>query len=430
MKLKASAPLRGELTVPGDKSISHRCIMIGALARGTTEISHFLTGADCLSTISCFRQMGVRIEQRGEEVSIEGRGLNGLRAPETVLDAGNSGTTMRLLGGVLAGQNFDCTITGDASLQKRPMKRIMTPLLKMGAEISSVRANDCAPLQIRGHALRGIHYDSPVSSAQVKSCILLAGLYAEGETSVTEPALSRDHTERMLRYFGADVRSSPAPSGAASAFLRPGKTLQAQKIRVPGDFSSAAYWIAAALIVPGSEILLKEVGINPGRDGMLSICREMGADITILNKKENGPEPCADLLVRSSHLKAVTIAGSRIPALIDELPILSVLAAFAEGTTVIRDAGELRVKESDRITLLSENLNRMGCPVTPTKDGMVIEGGKPLHGAVIETQADHRIAMSFAVAALGSEGETEISDAACVSISYPSFFEDLAALSA
>ncbi|MCD8076583.1 MAG: 3-phosphoshikimate 1-carboxyvinyltransferase [Lachnospiraceae bacterium] len=426
MIIKYTAPLRGELSIPGDKSISHRSIMFGALANGTTEVTNFLTGADCLSTIACFRQMGIDItleeDSRGGHVLVHGKGLHGLHAPSGILDTGNSGTTMRLLSGILAGQSFDTTITGDASIQKRPMKRIMTPLLAMGADISSVKNNGCAPLQIRGRKLHGTHYDSPVASAQVKSCILLAGLYADGITSVTEPAISRNHSELMLRYFGADIQTGLTVS------IAPEPVLTGQKIRVPGDISSAAYFIAAALLVPGSELLLKNVGINPTRDGMLRVCQAMGADITLLNEDHSGAEPCADLLVRSSHLKAVEIGGDLIPTLIDELPVLAVLAAFADGTTVIRDAAELRVKESDRIAVMTENLTRIGCPVEATPDGMIITGGQPLHGATIDPYKDHRVAMSFAVAALACTGEMEILDADCVKISYPGFYEDMAAL--
>ncbi|MCC8137475.1 MAG: 3-phosphoshikimate 1-carboxyvinyltransferase [Clostridiales bacterium] len=444
MIIKYTAPLRGELSIPGDKSISHRSVMFGALAEGTTEVTNFLTGADCLSTISCFRQMGIEIEQKDTNVLVHGKGLHGLRAPAEILDAGNSGTTVRLLSGILAGQAFDSVINGDETIQKRPMKRIMTPLAGMGADVTSVRGNGCAPLRIHGNKLHGVHYDSPVASAQVKSCILLAGLYADGVTSVTEPAVSRNHSELMLRYFGADVRTGAdmqksmeprtASSDKSSAENRRGFTvsimpepkLTGQRIHVPGDISSAAYFIAAALLVPGSELLLKNVGINPTRDGMLRVCREMGADITLLNEDHSGAEPCADLLVRSSHLKAVEIGGDIIPTLIDELPVLAVLAAFADGTTVIRDAAELRVKESDRIAVMTENLSRIGCPVEAAGDGMIITGGKPLHGAVIDSHMDHRIAMSFAVAALACTGETDIQGAEIVNISYPGFYEDLA----
>lgn len=423
MKRTHASCLRGTLTVPGDKSVSHRSVMFGALAEGLTEVTHFLPGADCLSTISCFRQMGIDIEQKGTHVLIHGKGLHGLTAPEHILDAGNSGTTVRLLSGILAGQLFSSTITGDDSIQKRPMKRIMTPLHQMGASIDSLKDNGCAPLSIQGKPLHGIHYQSPVASAQVKSCVLLAGLYADSVTSVTEPAVSRDHSERMLSYFGAQVSSE-----GLTASICPEPSLTGRSIQVPGDISSAAYFIAAALIVPDSEVLLKNVGINPTRDGMLRVCRDMGADITIVSENTAGPEPCADLLVRSGSLHGTVIEGDIIPTLIDELPVIAVLAAYAEGTTIIRDAAELKVKESDRIAVVTENLQRMGADVTATEDGMIIQGGAPLHGASISCHMDHRIAMSFAIAALGAEGDTEIQDPRCVTISYPAFFEDLDSL--
>ena len=423
MIIQKHGPLRGELAVPGDKSISHRSVMFGALSEGITEAENFLTGADCLSTISCFRQMGISVEQNGTSVVVHGKGLHGLTRPSGIIDAGNSGTTVRLLSGILAGQPFDSMITGDASIQKRPMKRVMTPLSQMGASITSVHENGCAPLQIKGSPLHGIHYLSPVASAQVKSCVLLAGLYADTPTSVTEPAISRNHSELMLRYFGADIQCE----GTTSTVL-PDPRLVGQKVNVPGDISSAAYFIAAALLVPGSEVLLKNVGINPTRDGMLRVVRAMGGDVTLVNENTDGAEPCADLLIRSSSLHATTIEGELIPTLIDELPVIAVLAAFAEGTTVIKDAAELKVKESDRIAVMTENLKRMGADVEPTDDGMVIHGGRPLHGATINPYLDHRIAMSFAVAALAADGETKIQDADCVKISYPGFYTDLEGL--
>ncbi|MDD6324555.1 MAG: 3-phosphoshikimate 1-carboxyvinyltransferase [Lachnospiraceae bacterium] len=423
MIIQKRGPLRGELAVPGDKSISHRSVMFGALSEGITEAENFLTGADCLSTIGCFRQMGISVEQNGTSVVVHGKGLHGLTKPSGIIDAGNSGTTVRLLSGILSGQPFDSVITGDASIQKRPMKRVMTPLSQMGASITSVHENGCAPLQIKGSPLHGIHYLSPVASAQVKSCVLLAGLYADAPTSVTEPAISRNHSELMLRYFGADIRCE----GTTSTIL-PDPKLTGQKINVPGDISSAAYFIAAALLVPGSEVLLKNVGINPTRDGMLRVVRAMGGDVTLVNENTDGAEPCADLLIRSSSLHATTVEGDLIPTLIDELPVIAVLAAFADGTTIIKDAAELKVKESDRIAVMTENLRRMGAEVEPTDDGMVIHGGKPLHGATIDPHLDHRIAMSFAVAALAADGETEIQDADCVKISYPGFYADLEGL--
>jgi 3-phosphoshikimate 1-carboxyvinyltransferase len=420
MKIKRTSGLRGKVSIPGDKSISHRSIMLGSIAEGTTEVHHFLQGADCLSSIACFRQMGIDIENNGDVVRIHGKGLRGLSRPENILDTGNSGTTTRLMSGMLAGQNFDCTVNGDASIQSRPMKRIITPLTLMGASIESLRGNDCAPLKITGKQLHGIHYDSPVSSAQVKSAILLAGLYADGETSVTEPVLSRNHTELMLRACGGDVISE-----GTTARLRPVQRLEAQKIIVPGDISSAAYFMAAGLIVPGSEICIENVGINPTRDGMVKVCQAMGGNISLENVREVCGEPVADIVVRHSSLHGTVIEGEIIPTLIDELPVIAVMAAFANGQTIIRDAAELKVKESDRIAVMAENLGAMGVDVTPTEDGMIINGGKVPMGARIESHLDHRIAMSFAVAALASDGETEIIGSDCVNISYPTFYEDL-----
>ena len=412
--------LRGEVTVPGDKSISHRSVMFGAIAKGLTEIDGFLQGADCLSTISCFERMGVSIENRGERVLVFGNGMHGLKEPDGVLDCGNSGTTTRLLSGLLSAQPFCVTLTGDESIRKRPMKRIITPLSQMGASIKSVNDNGCAPLFIEGQRLHGISYQSPVASAQVKSAVLLAGLYAEGETRLTEPYLSRNHSELMLAHFGADVRTE-----GTTAVLRPARELLGQKISVPGDISSAAFFIAAALMVPGSELLIRNVGINPTRDGILTVCRSMGADIEILNPSAGSGEPVADLLVRHSSLHGTEIGGAVIPTLIDELPVIAAMACLADGKTVIRDAAELKVKESNRIAVMTEGLSAMGARVEETADGMIIHGGSPLHGAVIDSRKDHRIAMTFAVTALAASGQTEILDADCVSISYPGFYGDL-----
>ena len=416
-------PLKGTVTIPGDKSISHRAVMFGSLAEGTTEITHFLKGADCLSTIACFRQMGISIEEKKDCILVHGKGLHGLSAPSSMLDTGNSGTTTRLISGILSGQPFESLLNGDASIQKRPMGRIITPLSQMGANITSLKGNGCAPLRIAPASLKGIHYQSPVASAQVKSAILLAGLYADGITSVTEPALSRNHTELMLSAFGAKVSSEGTTASICSA-----PRLVGQKIEVPGDISSAAYFIAAALMVPGSEVLIQNVGINPTRDGILRVCREMGADITLLNQKEGSGEPSCDLLVKYSELKPASIGGDLIPTLIDEIPILAILAAHAEGTTIIKDAQELKVKESNRIDTVVNALKAMGADVYATEDGMVIHGGKPLHGAVIDSFLDHRIAMSFSVAALCASGETTILGRECVDISYPDFYKDLASL--
>ena len=406
--------------MPGDKSISHRSVMFGALAKGDTEISNFLRGADCLSTISCFRSMGVDIEEKGENVLVHGKGLRGLRRPDGILDCGNSGTTTRLISGILAAQDFDVTLTGDESIQKRPMKRIIDPLSLMRAEIESVRGNGCAPLHITGAPLHGISYSTPVASAQVKSAILLAGLYADGETRVTEPAPSRNHTELMLSSFGADVRTE-----GTTVTIRQAEELYGQKIQVPGDISSAAFFIAAGLLIPGSEILLKNVGVNPTRDGVLRVFRRMGGSIETTALSSGAGEPAADLLVKASRLHGVEIGGEEIPSLIDEIPVIAAAACFADGVTVIRDAAELKVKESNRIAAMTENLRAMGADVTETEDGMIIRGGRPLHGAVIDSRNDHRIAMTFAVAALAAEGETSIPQWDCVNISYPGFLEDL-----
>lgn len=416
--------LSGTVTVPGDKSISHRAVMFGAIAKGTTKITNFLPGADCLATIECFRRMGIVITREGTSVTVHGRGLHGLSAPDTPLDVGNSGTTTRLISGILSGQPFETVLSGDASLNNRPMGRIMKPLSQMGASITSINENNCAPLKIRPGQLHGIHYDSPVSSAQVKSSVLLAGLYADGETSVTEPALSRDHTERMLSAFGANIRSEVHADGTATAVIRPCKELYGQTVTVPGDISSAAYFIAAGLLVPDSEILIRNTGINPTRSGILTVCRQMGADITYLNETADG-EPTADLLVRTSRLHGTVIEGSIIPTLIDEIPMIAVLAAAAEGTTIIRDAAELKVKETDRIATVTAGLRAMGADVIPTDDGMIINGGRALHGAAIESCLDHRLAMAFAIAGLIADGTTEIKDSECVDVSYPAFFETL-----
>lgn len=424
IELAAVSGLKGKVTIPGDKSISHRCIMFGSIAKGTTEVHNFLQGADCKATMNCFRSLGIEIEEKNDVILVHGNGLHGLKAPENILDVGNSGTTTRLISGILAGQPFDSKLSGDESLNSRPMKRIMEPLTQMGANITSILRNNCAPLYIAPGRLHGIHYDSPVASAQVKSCLLLAGLYADGETSVTEPSLSRNHTELMLKEFGADIRSTYAlNSTKATAAIRPCKELYAQKITVPGDISSAAYFIAAGLIVPDSEILIQNVGINPTRAGMLKVCEDMGGDITLLHERIEGGEPIADILVRTSRLHGVTIGGDIIPTLIDEIPVIAVMAAVADGTTVIKDAAELKVKETDRIETVSDNLAAMGCRVTPTDDGMIIDGGRPLHGANIHTLLDHRIAMAFSIAALVAEGTTKILDSQCVDVSYPTFYD-------
>lgn len=435
MEIHTSHGLHGEIEIPGDKSISHRSVMFGALAKGTTEITHFLQGADCLSTIGCFRAMGIEIENTPEKILVHGRGLHGLTAPAGTLDVGNSGTTTRLISGILSGQPFATTLSGDASLNSRPMKRIMEPLSLMGADIQSQNGNGCAPLQINHHLnpgshpeLKHIHYRSRVASAQVKSAVLLAGLYADGVTEVTEPTLSRNHTELMLNGFGANVISINHDDGSATASIQPCEELFARQIQVPGDISSAAYFIAAGLLVPNSELLIRNVGINPTRAGLLEVCRAMGADITYVNQTSASGEPTADLLVRSSSLHGTTVEGAIIPTLIDEIPMIAVMAAFAEGTTVIKDAAELKVKETDRIKTTTEALLAMGADVVPTEDGMIIHGGNPLHGTDINSYLDHRIAMAFSIAGLAAAGTTTIQDSRCVDVSYPEFYKSLGAL--
>lgn len=432
MEIHTSKGLHGELVIPGDKSISHRAVMLGALAKGTTEITHFLQGADCLSTIDCFRKMGIEIVNTGERVLVHGRGLHGLKRPDGILHVGNSGTTARLLSGILSGQPFPSVLSGDRSLNTRPMKRITEPLALMGADIVSQNQNGCAPLCMN-HTLpegklphlRGIHYQSPIASAQVKSAILLAGLYAEGITEVTEPTLSRNHTELMLNGFGADITASLDKEGRATACLTPPDELYPAQVSVPGDISSAAYFIAAGLLVPNSEILIRNVGINPTRAGFLEVCKDMGADLTCLNEHTESGEPTADLLIRSSSLKGTVIEGNLIPALIDEIPMLAVMAAFADGTTTIRDAAELKVKESNRIKTTTEGLRAMGVNVTETADGMIIRGGNPVHGAVIDSYLDHRIAMAFSIAGLAADKTTTILRSECADISYPAFYQTL-----
>lgn len=423
MEFRKAQRLQGIIHIPGDKSISHRAVMFGSLAKGDTRITNFLQGADCLSTISCFQKMGIKIDNLQNEVIIHGNGLHGLCKPDSILDVGNSGTTTRLISGILAGQNFTSELNGDASIQKRPMGRIMKPLQMMNADIISVGNNGCAPLRINGKSLTGIHYNSPVASAQVKSCVLLAGLYADSPTSVTEPALSRNHTELMLSSFGAKVTSVKN-----TAVLEPDPFLTGQDIQVPGDISSAAFFIAAGLIVPNSEICIKHVGINPTRDGILRVCKSMGGNIRLENKRTIGGELVADIIVKSSSLRGTVIEGDIIPTLIDEIPIIAVLAACATGTTMIHDAQELKVKESNRLDIMVKNLSAMGVDIWGTDDGMIIHGGQKMHGAVIDSHLDHRIAMAFAIAALVSDGVTTIKNAECVDISYPTFYQDLKSL--
>ncbi len=411
--------LRGEITVPGDKSISHRSIMLGSLAQGTTLVHGFLHGEDNHSTLNAFRSMGIRIEElAGGDLRIEGKGLHGLTEPGDVIDCGNSGTTIRLMTGLLSGQNFFSVLTGDRYLRKRPMKRVLNPLATMGARIWGRGGGELAPLAISGGGLRSTEYVSPISSAQVKSAVLLAGLYADGDTTVREPHLSRDHSERMLRYFGANVRPF---EGGVSVSAQP--TLEGREVFVPGDISSAAFFMVAALIVPGAELLICNVGVNPTRSGIIDILQQMGGSIELLNQRELSGEPVADILVRSSALKGIEIGGSLVPRAIDEFPVVSVAACFAEGTTIIRDARELRVKETDRIAAMVSELGVLGGQVTARDDGMVIQGVENLAGGKVSSHGDHRIAMSMAVAALRARSEVLIDDTACTATSFPNFWE-------
>lgn len=411
--------LTGTFTISGDKSISHRAVMFGALAEGTTVIRNFLQAADCLSTLSCFRDLGVQHEWIGEELHIHGVGLHGLKEPQDVLNAGNSGTTMRLMSGILAGQSFLSIITGDASLRSRPMKRIVEPLVAMGAHFHT-RLGAFAPLVIQGGNLQGGKFTLPVASAQLKSAILLAGLYAEGETEVIEPSSSRDHTERMLHAFGASIYSE----GVVSRITPPQK-LTSQVIDVPGDISSAAFLIVAGLIAGKEKLTIKAVGTNPSRTGILDVISAMGGNISCVNHRIEGGEPVADIEVMPSELHGTEIAGSLIPRLIDEIPVLAVAAAFATGDTIIRDAAELRIKESDRLSAVSEELGKFGVSITEFADGLKIKGGSKLTGAVIDPRHDHRIAMAMAIAGLASTGETTITNAECVNISFPTFWDIL-----
>ncbi|GAB4348308.1 MAG: hypothetical protein Kow006_08870 [Gammaproteobacteria bacterium] len=408
--------LRGTIRVPGDKSISHRAIMFGSLADGVTEIEGFLEGEDSLATLAAFRAMGVRIEgPDAGRVVIHGVGREGLEAPATPLDLGNSGTSMRLLCGLLAGQRFDVTLVGDASLSSRPMRRVIEPLEGMGARIEASKAGT-APLTIRGGAkLRGTRYTLPMASAQVKSALLLAGLYAEGETCVTEPAPTRDHTERMLRGFGYEVRT-----GEKTVCLTGGGRLRATAVTVPGDISSAAFFLVGASIAEGSDLLLENVGVNPTRTGVIEILRLMGADLEVLDEREAGGEPVADIRVRSAALRGIEIPEALVPLAIDEFPVLFVAAACAEGRTVLRGAEELRVKESDRIQVMADGLQALGVEARPMPDGIVIEGG-PIGGGRVASHGDHRIAMAFAMAALRAREAIEVDDCANVATSFPGF---------
>ena len=414
--VRPAKAVSGEITMPGDKSISHRSIMLGSLALGETRVSGFLRGEDNFATLNAFRAMGVGIEDDGSSLRIAGKGLHGLCEPIDVLDCGNSGTSMRLMTGLLSAQRFFSVLSGDQYLRRRPMKRVIEPLSRMGASIYGRAGGDKAPLAIVGRELKGITYPSPVSSAQVKSAIMLAALYASGETKVTEPHLSRDHSERMFRHFGADIDTFPG-----GVTIRGGRELEGRDIIVPGDISSAAFFMVAALIVPGSELLIRGVGVNPTRTGIIDILAAMGGSIQLLDRRELSGEPVADILVRSSRLKGIEIGGDVVPRAIDEFPVVCVAASLAEGRTVVRDAGELRVKETDRIKAMAINLAKAGVSVEETPDGMVIQGVEQLNGCAAESFGDHRIAMSMLIAGLACRGETTVSDIDCIGTSFPDF---------
>jgi 3-phosphoshikimate 1-carboxyvinyltransferase len=423
--ITGSGALCGEITVPGDKSISHRAVILGALAEGRSEIEGFLPGEDCLSTVDCLRKLGVKITACGERVTVEGVGSGGLKEPGDVLDAGNSGTTARLLLGVLAGQPFYSVLTGDGSLRRRPMARVTEPLSFMGARLSGRSGGRFLPVTVQGGGLKAMSFRSPVASAQVKSALLLAGLFADGRTEVTEPEQSRDHTERMLSAFGAEV-DVDGPKVSVTG----GGRLQGRRVSVPGDISSAAFFLVAAGITPGSDLLIKNVGVNPTRTGVLDVLLSMGADIEVKNEREESGEPVADLRVRYAPLSGVEIGGGIIPRLIDELPVLAVAAAFAKGRTVVRDAAELRVKESDRIAVMTGELAGLGVKIKDLPDGFTVEGGQAPGGGSVQSRGDHRVAMSLCVAALGAGGPVVLDDPACIAVSYPGFLNTLKILGA
>ncbi len=422
MEISTSKGLSGTIAVAPDKSISHRSVMLGSIAKGKTTVHNFLMGEDCLSTIDCFRKLGITIEINEDTVVVEGKGLKGLSAPKELLYTGNSGTTTRLLCGLLAAQDFTSILNGDASIQKRPMNRVIEPLSKMGADINGINGG-YTPITIQGKNLTGIHYEMPVASAQLKSSLILAGLYADGRTTILEPKPSRNHTELMINGFGGNILSE-----GNLVTVNPALELYGHEITVPGDISSAGFFLVAGLIVPNSEICIQNVGLNPTRTGILDVLIDMGASIEIIPYEDGGIEPAGDIIVKTSKLHGVEIGGSLIPRLIDELPILAVAAAFAEGKTVIKDAEELKVKESNRIAAMEAELKKAGVFVLATDDGMIIDGGNQVKGGLFESYHDHRIAMSMAVLSLAAKGSSTIVNPQCISISYPDFFETLSEL--
>lgn len=423
LTITPAGPLKGTIAVAGDKSITHRAIILSALAEGDSTISAYCRGEDCLNTMRAFQAMGIQIEERPEQLRVRGKGFWGLTEPAQPLDCGNSGTGIRLMAGVLAGQDFFTILTGDDSIRRRPMGRVVKPLREMGAVIAGRKGGELAPLAITGSRLRGLTYTSPVASAQVKSSLLLAGLYAEGVTRVSEPRRSRDHTERLFRYFGIPVQED---GSTVSIQGRPAVGWTGKPVVVPGDLSAAAFFIVGASLVPGSDVTVTSVGVNPTRTGALEILTEMGANIRILNRRDEAGEPVADLRVRAASLHGIRIGTERIPQTIDEFPILCVAAALADGETTITGAGELRVKESDRIATMTTELRKMGASIEETKDGLVIQGlgsrkAKRLRGAACTSYGDHRVAMSMAIAGLTAEGETKIQDTDCIETSFPGF---------
>ncbi len=415
LKINGIEKIHGTITVPGDKSISHRAVMLGSISRGKSTIKGFLQGEDCLSTIACFRQMGVEIQQQRDHVVIYGNGIGGLREPENILDAGNSGTTMRLIAGILAGQGFLSVVTGDSSLRKRPMARITAPLRQMGAFIDGRVDGKMAPLVIRGGALKGIDYTLPVSSAQVKSAVLLAGLYADGITRVTEQVQSRDHTERMLRAFGGIIECQAETVSVRRSHL------VGQAVEVPGDISSAAFFMVAAAVKPGSELIIKNVGLNPTRTGIIDVLKNMGADITIESIRSSGGEEIGDLHIIGRQLKGTDINKGLLPRLIDEIPVIAIAASMAQGKTTISGAEELRFKESDRIAAMVTEMTKLGISVKELPDGMEIQGPNRIGGGIVESYGDHRIAMALAIGGLFSDEGVSINQPQCINISFPEF---------
>jgi 3-phosphoshikimate 1-carboxyvinyltransferase len=415
--------LSGEIVIPGDKSISHRSVMFGAIAHGMTKVTNFLPGDDCLSTISCFRKLGVKIEEKDNEITIFGRGFDGLSEPTEVLDVGNSGTTIRLILGILAGRPFYTSLVGDQSIGRRPMTRVTEPLMRMGAQIDGRKNGGYTPLSIRGQSLTPLLYELPVASAQVKSALLLAGLQAEGESQIIEPATTRDHTERMILHFGGEINKS-----YRTITVKGGQKLEAANVHVPGDISSAAFFLVAGAIVPESNILLKNVGLNPTRTGIIEVMKSMGAELEISQSDNLAFEPFGDLRIKSSGLKGTIIEGDLIPKLIDEIPIIALLATQAFGKTIIKDAHELKVKETNRIDTVVQELTELGAKIEATEDGMVIYGPTPLTGGRVKSHGDHRIGMMLAIASLISSEEVFLENAEAISVSYPNFFTHLNSL--